>query len=128
MTWFTPIGFQSIGEIHSLKVMGNSSVDSTDLFPLNYDNFSNWFEANRCKSSHWTLWCQNICLVMSTFFGKLVYWIIPTISKTVYKNIIDSLFKLPINSVYILRMRTRYRPCDRVIKKIIERKKGKTRF
>ena len=25
MTWFTLIGFESIGEIHSLKVMGNSS-------------------------------------------------------------------------------------------------------
>ena len=37
MTWFTLIGFESIGEIHSLKVMGNSSVDSKDLFPLNYD-------------------------------------------------------------------------------------------
>jgi hypothetical protein len=37
MTWFTLIGFESIGEIHSLKVMGNLSVDSKDLFPLNYD-------------------------------------------------------------------------------------------
>ena len=37
MTWFTLIGFESIGEIHSLKVMGNSSVDSKDLYPLNYD-------------------------------------------------------------------------------------------
>ena len=37
MTWFTLIGFESIGEIHSLKVMGNSSVDSKDLFPLNHD-------------------------------------------------------------------------------------------
>jgi hypothetical protein len=71
--------------------------------------FSDWVEANQCKSSHWTLWCQNICFVTSTFFGKctnmkLVYWIIPAISKTVYKNIINSLFKLPINSVYILEL------------------------
>ena len=49
-------------------------------------------------------------LCTSKFFGKctnakLVYWIIPAMSKTVYKNTIDSLFKLPINSVYILRMR-----------------------
>ena len=35
--WFTLIGFESIGEIHSLKEMENSSVDSKDLFPLNYD-------------------------------------------------------------------------------------------
>jgi hypothetical protein len=27
----------TIRDIHSLKVMGNSSVDSKDLFPLNYD-------------------------------------------------------------------------------------------
>ena len=53
-------------------------------------NFYDWLEANQCKSSHWTLWCQNICFVTSKFFGKctnvkLVYWIIPAISKTVYK-------------------------------------------
>ena len=37
MTWFTLIGFESIGGIHSLKVMGNLSVDFKDLFPFNYD-------------------------------------------------------------------------------------------
>jgi hypothetical protein len=34
MTWFTLIGFESIVEIHSLKVMGNSSVDSIQIYFL----------------------------------------------------------------------------------------------